>query len=284
MNWLAVDDIIRAALVEDLGHGDITTELLPEPRLPVRAAFLARQPGVLCGAEVAARCFTTLDGGCTVHLELADGAELAEGARCGEVFGPASAVLSAERTALNFLQRLSGIATFTRRLAQRAAPHGIRVVETRKTTPLLRTLEKYAVRVGGGFNHRFGLDSCVMLKDNHFAVAGGESAGLVRAVKARLSHTMKLIAEAQTPEMALALAEAGADVVLLDNFAPQQVAEAVRLVGDAASLAGRDVLIEVSGGVTEANLDAYLLPGVDVISIGALTHSYRALDISLEIE
>jgi nicotinate-nucleotide pyrophosphorylase (carboxylating) len=277
MNWLSVDELIHRALLEDLGHGDITSELLPEPRKPVRGVFLAKQDGVLCGAEVAARCFTMLDSVCTVHLEQGDGAELAAGARFGEVFGPAGLVLAAERTALNFVQRLSGIATFTRRLAARALPYGIRIVETRKTTPGLRMLEKYAVRVGGGFNHRFDLDSCVMLKDNHFAVAGGDPEQLVLSVKARLSHTMKLIAEAQTPQMAQALAIAGADVVVLDNFAPQLVAEAVRLVGGRAT-------IEVSGGVTEANLEAYLLAGVNVISVGALTHSYRALDISLELE
>lgn len=277
MNWLIIDDILRRALAEDLGHGDITSELLPDPKRRVSASLLAKQPGILCGIELAGRCFTLLDAGCQLVSDFTDGAELSVGDRCGRITGPAAGLLSAERVALNFLQRLSGIATLTRRLAQRAAPHGIRVVETRKTTPGLRTLEKYAVRIGGGFNHRFDLDHCAILKDNHFIAAGGAPADLVRLVKSGLSHTQKLIAEAQSPQMAEELAAAGADVVLLDNFAPQQVEEAVRLIGGRA-------LIEVSGGVNESNLDAYLLPGVDVISIGALTHSYRALDISLEFE
>lgn len=277
MNQLLVDDILRQALLEDLGHGDITTALLPQAQREASAYFLAKQDGVLAGIDVAARCFNLLDPACGAELQLADGAELKHGDVLGTVRGPAAALLGAERVALNFLQRLSGIATLTRTFASQAQPAGIRISETRKTTPLLRTLEKYAVRVGGGYNHRFDLDHCVMLKDNHFALWGGEPGALVRHVKAGVSHTMKVIAEAGEPGMVAPLLDAGANVILLDNFTPQQVRSAVAEIAGSAT-------VEVSGGVNTANLAEYLIPGVDVISIGALTHSVKSLDISLELE
>ena len=277
MNQLLVDDIVRQALLEDLGHGDITTALMPQARQPASAYFLAKQDGVLAGIDVALRCFTTLEPTCTADLKLADGAQLKHGDVIGIVRGPAAAVLGAERVSLNFLQRLSGIATLTHTFASQAQATGIRISETRKTTPLLRTLEKYAVRVGGGHNHRLDFDHCVMLKDNHFALWGGEPGALVRQVKAGVSHTMKVIAEAGEPGMVAPLLEAGVDVILLDNFTPKQVRSAV------AEIAGR-ATVEVSGGVNAANLAGYLIPGVDVISIGALTHSVKSLDISLELE
>jgi nicotinate-nucleotide pyrophosphorylase (carboxylating) len=199
-------------------------------------------------------------------------------------------LLAAERVALNLLQRLSGIASMARRFAERAAPLGIHICETRKTTPGLRLLEKYAVRVGGGFNHRIGLDSAILLKDNHFALAACSPAELLGRVRRQAGHTLRIIAEAQTAQMFSELAVAGANVVLLDNFSPAQVREALELAGS-PDLAGARralglgrVVIEVSGGVNEANLSDYLIPGVDVISIGALTHSALALDISLEAE
>lgn len=276
VNTLLVDRIVKRALLEDLGHGDITTELTPNSDQRVTGGFLFKEGGVLCGADVAARCFTMLDASAEVEFGADDGDHVAAGTRAGLVSGTATAVLGAERVALNFLQRLCGIATYARSLARRASPYGIRIVETRKTTPGLRVLEKYAVRTGGGFNHRMDLDHAVMLKDNHFALAGLEPAELVSAVKGRTSHTMKVIAEAANPGMIEPLVKAGADVVLLDNFTPEQVGAAV------AQIAGR-CLIELSGGINAANLDDYLIEGVDVISIGALTHSYRALDISLEL-
>jgi nicotinate-nucleotide pyrophosphorylase (carboxylating) len=276
VNKLLVDRIVERALLEDLGHGDITTELLPNTDQRVTAGFLFKESGVLCGATVAARCFTMLDSTAEIEFGTKDGEEVAAGTRAGLVSGAATAVLGAERVALNFLQRLSGIATYARSLARRSAPYGIRIVETRKTTPGLRVLEKYAVRIGGGWNHRMDLDHAVMLKDNHFILAGLEPAEVVSTVKSRTSHTMKVIAEAGNPGMIEPLVKAGADVVLLDNFTPQQVSAAV------AQIAGR-CQIELSGGINAANLDDYLIEGVDVISIGALTHSYRALDISLEL-
>jgi nicotinate-nucleotide pyrophosphorylase (carboxylating) len=276
VNWLLVDGIVRRALLEDIGHGDITTELLRKRQGACTARFKAKAPGVLCGGRIAARCFTLLDANAEVQMDLQDGSGLSPGDVPGTVSATASTILTAERVALNFLQRLSGIATQTRLLADQAREHGIQVVETRKTTPGLRTLEKYAVRVGGGSNHRMDLDHCVMLKDNHFALAKDDPEQVVRAVRAHTSHTMKVIAEASGIEMVEPLLCGGADVVLLDNFTPEEVREAVQLVQGRA-------IIEVSGRVDHSTISNYLIDGVDVISIGALTHSYHALDISLEV-
>jgi nicotinate-nucleotide pyrophosphorylase (carboxylating) len=290
VNWLAAKRIVRAALEEDLGAGDITTELALPAGLRVSGSFVAKGDGVLCGGRLARAAFAMLDRSSTFTSWLEDGEALVRGAALGRVECSAAALLGAERVALNLLQRLSGIASSARRCAERAAPCGIRICETRKTTPGLRVLEKYAVRTGGGFNHRVGLDSAVLLKDNHFALSGRPAGDVLRAVRAQAGHALKLIAEAQSPAMCAELAAAGADVVLLDNFTPAQVREAVALAGGAElarvrqSLGLGRVLLEVSGGVGEANLDDYLLPGVDVISSGALTHSVPALDISLEAE
>ncbi len=275
MNWVLADELIRRALIEDLGYGDVTTELTPNRHREVTARFLLKEDGVLCGSQVAARCFSLLDAAVRSSFTVEEGHEAEAGTVVGEVTGPAHAVLSGERVALNFLQRMSGIASLARRLARRAGPNESCVVETRKTTPGFRLFEKYAVRTGSGYNHRMGLDHAVMLKDNHFALAGGDPAELVRAVRDRVSHTMRVIAEAGDPGMVEPLAAAGADVIVLDNFTPEQVRAAVQ------QIAGR-ALIELSGGINEDNLDDYLIKGVEAISIGALTHSYRALDISLE--
>jgi nicotinate-nucleotide pyrophosphorylase (carboxylating) len=277
VNRLEVDEILRRALLEDIGGGDVTTDLLPEAMRPATGILLAKAPGVLCGAGIAARCCSLLDTSTEVELFLEDGADLKDGTEIGEIRGRAAALLAAERTALNFLQHMSGIATVSRRLAQRAAASGIRIVETRKTTPGLRVLEKYAVRIGGGYNHRYDLSSAVLLKDNHFALSPLDPGDLVRHARRQASHALRVIAEAADPEVVDELAEAGADVILLDNFTPDEIRLAVR------AIAGRCV-VEVSGGVNEQNLDAYLIPGVNVISSGALTHSVRALDISLEVE
>jgi nicotinate-nucleotide pyrophosphorylase (carboxylating) len=276
MNWLLVEDIIRRALLEDLGHGDITTELLPGSDRIITGHLVAKMAGVLCGAQVAKRCFEIVEPAAQVTVLLGEGDDLSTGDTLARVHAAALSMLSAERVALNFLQRMSGIATQARRLSKRAAPFGIRIVETRKTTPGLRTLDKYAVRIGGGHNHRFGLDDCVMLKDNHFAVAGIDPEVVVRTVRSAASHTMKVIAEASAPAMVEPLVRGGADVILLDNFTPEQVRAAVAQIGGRA-------LIEVSGGIGEHNLDSYLIDGVHAISVGALTHSFRALDISLEV-
>jgi len=274
VNWLLVNEIIERALQEDIGQGDVTTEFTPNTGKEVTARFVAKEPGVLCGLEIAARCFR-MYGSAKAVVNQHDRYTVEAEQVFGEVIGRAADILPVERVALNFLQRMSGIASLARRWAVKAGPLGIRVVETRKTTPGLRVLEKYAVRVGGGHNHRFGLSDAVMLKDNHFALGGGDAAKVVAEVKARLGHTMKLVAEAGDPSMIAPLVSAGADVILLDNFTPEQVKAAVAEIG------GR-VLVEVSGGVNEGNLDSYLIKGVNVISVGALTHSYKSMDISLD--
>jgi nicotinate-nucleotide pyrophosphorylase (carboxylating) len=271
-----IDPIVAAALSEDIGHGDLSTDLLPGAMREVTGRFVCKESGVLCGGSVAMRCFEQLDPQCRCEFSVADGSPVRPGEMVGAVQGSWAAVLGAERVALNFLQRMSGIASKTRRFAERAAVHGIRIAETRKTTPGLRILEKYAVRCGGGFNHRMDLSDAVMLKDNHFACAGIAPGALVERARKLSGHTVKIVAEAVTVPMAQELAAAGADVVLLDNMSPALITEAVAVV------AGRS-LIEVSGGITEQNLDQFMIPGVQVISIGALTHSYDALDISLEV-
>lgn len=303
MNWLAAERIIRNALEEDLGAGDITTEFVIPADARAVGRFICKSPGVLCGAEVARRAFRLLDPEAKFDAYrvdggfgwLEDGTEVEAGTLLGSVECSSRALLSSERVALNFLQRLSGIATLARRifqLTEQGQTWQYTICETRKTTPGLRMFEKYAVRVGCGDNHRIGLDSAVMLKDNHFALAGASTVTVVGAARMKLSHTMKMLAEATTLELARELIGLGVDIIVLDNFTPEEVRAAVAIAEDPEIQRQRSerfkvaarVTIEVSGGISEANISDYLIPGVDVISIGALTHSAPALDISLEAE
>jgi nicotinate-nucleotide pyrophosphorylase (carboxylating) len=290
VNWLLVDKLLREALAEDTGFGDVTSELaLPQAR-NARGTFVAKGGGILCGGPVAQRAFELLDPAAHCERWLPEGPAVVPGTVLGEVRCDAKALLAAERVALNLLQRLCGIASATARLAARAAPLGIRITETRKTSPSpgMRMLEKYAVRCGGGHNHRSRLDGGVLLKDNHFLLSGMQPDELVERVRAGASHALRVEAEATSIAMAEAVARAGADIVLLDNFAPGDIRIALDVLRSPAMAAARlqlglgRPLVEVSGGVNEANLDNYLIEGVDVISIGALTHSSPALDISLE--
>jgi nicotinate-nucleotide pyrophosphorylase (carboxylating) len=278
VNQLLVEQLVRAELQADIGNGDISTELAlaADPHVPARAEIRLREPGVFCGGGVAATAFRQLSAATLCEAITADGVRLEAGSCVMQLSGPASAILSAERVALNYLQRMSGIATVARRWAELAAPHNIRIVGTRKTTPGFRLFEKYAIRMGTGFNHRMDLDHMVMLKDNHFAASSHTSwEDLVRSVRSRISHTMKLEAEADSIEMLEPLIRGGADIILLDNLSPDQVREAVAII------AGR-VTVEVSGKVTIDNLPQYLIAGVDVISTGTLSHSYHSLDIGLD--
>lgn len=229
----------------------------------------------MAGLPVAARVFTLVDPAVSFLSLVKEGEEVAPGQEVARIKGPARALLTAERTALNFLQHLSGIATRTRRLAGLIADTGARLVDTRKTVPGMRLLAKYAVTVGGGGNHRLGLDDGILIKDNHIKAAGGIAAAVERA-RALAPHTLRIEVECETLAQVREALQAGADIVLLDNMSPEQVREAARLV------AGR-ALIEVSGGVTEENIRAMALAGADLISVGALTHSVRAVDISMEI-
>jgi nicotinate-nucleotide pyrophosphorylase (carboxylating) len=275
---LLIEPIVRAALVEDLGlAGDITSEATVPANKRVLASLAAREGGVLAGLDCALTAFRLLDPQVKIDVGVHDGSRVQAGTNIAAFAGDARALLAAERTALNLLCRLSGIATETAAYVAAVAGSRAHICETRKTTPGLRALEKYAVRAGGGFNHRMRLDDAVLVKDNHIAIAGGVAKALA-AVRARLGHLVKVEVEvdnlAQLDEV-LAQAES-VDVVLLDNFSLPQLADAVRRV------AGR-LTLEASGGVRLENVAAIAATGVDVISIGALTHSPRALDIGLDV-
>jgi nicotinate-nucleotide pyrophosphorylase (carboxylating) len=272
----AVTDLLRAAFAEDVGRGDLTTEAAVPRGLRARAEIVAKQEGVLAGLPLLPRLFALVGSGETlVELHLADGVEFEEGAVLAALSGPVEDLLAGERVALNLLQRLSGIATLARRFVHAVAGTKARIVDTRKTTPGLRLLEKYAVRVGGGQNHRFGLDDGILIKDNHLAAAGGVTAAVTRARK-RVPHTLRIEVECTTlAEVEEAIA-AGADAILLDNMRPEESRAAV------AAVAGR-ALVEASGGVTLETVRAVAETGVDLISVGALTHSAPAVDLSMRV-
>jgi nicotinate-nucleotide pyrophosphorylase (carboxylating) len=269
------DHLIDLALDEDAGLGDVTSRAIFPPRHASRAVIDAKQDLVLCGVEIAARVFARVDPALKVKLLARDGDRVRRGTRVLAVAGPTAALLTAERTALNFLQRLSGIATHTRRHATAVDGTGVRIVDTRKTTPGWRALEKYAVRCGGGTNHRSSLGEHVLIKDNHIAAAGSLAAA-VRRARAGAPHLAKIEVETTTLAEVKEALRAEADVILLDNMTPAQVRAAVATIAGAAT-------VEVSGGVRFETLRDYALPGVDVISIGALTHSATAVDLSLTL-
>ena len=272
-----IDAAIDAALREDLGAGDVTTEAIVPRSLRGIARAVAKQALVVCGGDVFARAFYRLDAGLRVERRAAEGSRAEPGDVLWIVEGAAASILSAERTALNFAQRMSGIATLAARYVA-AVPEGasLTVVDTRKTMPGLRAFERYAVRTGGAKNHRSDLGAMVLVKDNHVALAGGVSAA-VEAVRARASHALRVEVEVTSlAELDEALA-ARVDIVMLDNFRPEDVAVAV------ARAKGRAV-VEVSGGVTLERIPELARLGVDVVSVGALTHSAPAADISLELE
>ncbi|MDP3069762.1 MAG: carboxylating nicotinate-nucleotide diphosphorylase [Opitutaceae bacterium] len=270
------DHLIDLALDEDAGLGDVTSRAIFPAAHRSRAFIDAKQDLVVCGLEVAARVFARVDPALKTKLLARDGDCVKPGARVLAVAGPTAALLTAERTALNFMQRLSGIATKARAFADAVAGTGVRVVDTRKTTPGWRALEKYAVRCGGCFNHRSSLGEHVLIKDNHIAAAGS----LARAVekcRAAAPHAAKIEVEAKTLTEVKAALRASAEVILLDNMPPELIRRAVALIAGAA-------VVEVSGGVRLETIRDYALPGVDVISIGALTHSAVAVDLSLDLE
>ena len=273
---LLYEPIVEAALREDLGRaGDQTTDAVVPADATATARLVARRAGRIAGLEVACRAFTLLDPGVQVELRATDGDDAAAGTTLAVVSGPARPILSAERVALNLLGRLCGIATLTRDVVASVAGTGARVACTRKTTPGLRLLEKYAVRVGGGSNHRFGLDDAVLIKDNHVAVAGGVGEA-VRRARAAVGHLVKIEVETTSLAQVREALDAGAEVILLDNMGQEAMKEAVALVG------GRAV-IEASGGITPENAAEVAGTGVDVLSLGWLTHSAPALDVALDV-
>jgi len=269
------DHLIDLALEEDAGLGDVTSRAIFPLGHRCRGYVAAGQDLVAAGLDVAVRVFARVDPAIRVRVLVRDGDRVRRGAKLLTLAGPTAAVLTAERTALNFLQHLSGIATLARRFADAVAGTGVRVVDTRKTTPGYRALEKQAVRAGGCHNHRSSLGEHVLIKDNHIAAAGslGKAVALARAAA---PHLAKIEVEAKTFAEVRQAVRAGAEVILLDNMAPAQVAGAVALIGGAA-------LVEVSGGVRLETVRDYALAGVDVISVGALTHSAPAADLSLTV-
>ncbi len=277
LNPLLIEDSVRRALEEDLGRaGDITTTATIPASAGARAVIASREAGVIAGLPMAEAAFHMIAPGLRFTALMGDGSHVSPGDVVAEIEGSARAVLSAERVALNFLGRLSGIATLTNHFVQQVAGTECRIVCTRKTTPGLRAFEKYAVRCGGGFNHRYGLDDAVLIKDNHIAVAGGVVAAL-RAAKASVGHLVKIEIEVDTLAQLHDVLAEGADVVLLDNMGVDQLREAVALVEGA-------MLTEASGGVNLDTVAAIAATGVDMVSVGALTHSPRVLDLGLDIQ
>ena len=267
----AIDRVVRTALAEDVGAGDRTTDGLVPPGARCRASIHVEEDAVVCGLDVARAVFTALDGGMGFEPVERDGATVSAGATVAALDGGARAVLTGERTALNLLGRLTGIATLTRRYVDAIAGTGVTILDTRKTTPGLRALEKYAVRCGGGTNHRAGLDDAILVKENHLRLAGG-----IGPAVAALRNGRPLEVEAETlAEVAEAL-DAGVERILLDNMSPAEISAAVDLVDGRAEL-------EASGGISLGNVHAYAATGVDFISIGALTHGARSLHVSLDV-
>ena len=265
-------------LKEDLGRGDITTQSVVRGGLRARGRFLAKQDFVLCGLEIAEAVFGALDNAIGLESRVYDGDDILAGNEFAKIEGPAAALLTGERTALNIMQRLSGIATLTRAFVTRVEGTGARITDTRKTTPGLRLLEKYAVTVGGGFNHRFGLDDGVLIKDNHIALAGGVKRA-VELARQSASHLMKIEVEVASQAQLREALAAPADVIMLDNMPLEEARESVKLIRDQSAA----ISIELSGGVTLENVRAFAECGVDLISVGAITHSVPAVDISLKI-
>ncbi|HEU6450660.1 MAG TPA: carboxylating nicotinate-nucleotide diphosphorylase [Gemmatimonadaceae bacterium] len=267
--------LVRAALEEDRAFEDVTTLATVPEGERAAARMVARAGGVIAGLPLAVVAFHLLDPGVTVHVVAWDGSRVARGDAVLELEGPARAILSAERIALNFVQRLSGIATLTARFVDAVRGTRAQILDTRKTTPTLRALEKYAVRCGGGVNHRMDLASAVLIKDNHLAAAGGDIAEAVRRSRALAPGGICVEVECDDVAQVKAAAEAGADIILLDNMTPAEMRDCVEIV------AGR-ALTEASGGITLAGARAVAEAGVDRISVGALTHSAGALDVALD--
>jgi nicotinate-nucleotide pyrophosphorylase (carboxylating) len=279
-NKLQIEEIIDRALAEDLGKGDVTTEALIPGDLRGTGFIVAKKEGILAGINVAKQVFHRVAPDLKVEIFLKDGSRIKPGSKVAEVSGSIASILKAERVALNFLQRLSSIASETNRYVEAVSGLPVRIMDTRKTTPGLRSLEKYAVKAGGGQNHRMSLGDGILIKDNHLAALRSQGLSIkaiVAKAKQNTPQRLPIEVEVGTVSEALEAAEAGADIVMLDNMSLENMRKAVK------SIRGR-ALIEASGGVTLDNVRAVAETGVDFISVGALTHSATALDISLELE
>lgn len=271
-----IRDILERAFREDMPLGDITTDYTVPENSVSKAVITAKQDGVIAGLEVCMEAFKMLDPDVKLQPLAKDGDFVNKGDRILMIEGKSRAMLKAERTALNLLQRLSGIASETRKYVDRISGYKAKVVDTRKTTPGLRLLEKYAVRVGGGTNHRFSLSDGVLIKDNHIKAAGGIRQA-VEAVRKRIPHTVKIEVETETLEQVKEALDSGADIIMLDNMTPELMKQAVELIAGKA-------LTEASGNVKLDNIEEVAATGVDIISVGAITHSVKAMDISMKFE
>lgn len=272
--WM-IKDIVKAALIEDVGRGDLTTQSIIDQTVQCEATLLVKQSGILCGIPLFYEVFKTVDPEMIVSITASDGDHVETGDLPIRLTGAATSILTAERVALNFIQRMSGIATATYEAVRQTKGTQAIIVDTRKTTPGLRKLEKYAVRMGGGRNHRYGLDDALMIKDNHITVAGGITQAVKRA-REKIGHMHKIEVEASNLEQVKEALHAGADVILLDNMDLGMMQKAVQLAG------GR-VPLEASGGITPSDVQGVAQTGVDVISLGWITHSAPALDLSLNV-
>ncbi len=267
------DAIISQALAEDIGSGDITTLSTVDESMTITGSFIAKEAVILCGLPVVVRVFEKVDPSITLELHFSDGASVEKGTVIAGIRGPARGILLGERVALNLLQHMSGIASQTRRAVDSVAGTQARIVDTRKTTPGLRVLEKYAVRVGGGFNHRFNLSDGILIKDNHIKAAGGITK-VIEGARRFAPHTLKIEVEVEDFAQVEEALAASADIIMLDNMSVENMTVAVKMINGRA-------LVEASGNMGDKDLHQVALTGVDLISIGALTHSVRAADISL---
>lgn len=276
MNRLLWEEIVRTALNEDIGFQDITTESIVDEAHQSRAELMAKQEGIIAGLEVAEKVFHLLNPGVKFAAKVKDGEKVSRGQIVATVQGSTRTLLAGERTALNFVQHLSGIATATGRAVELVRGYACRIVDTRKTTPGLRVLEKYAIRVGGGHNHRLGLFDAVLIKDNHIEAAGGIVPAVAK-VREKIGHMVKIEVEVESLEQVEEALTTRAEVIMLDNMPPKQMAQAVKLIDGRA-------LTEASGGITFDSLRVVAETGVDLISLGWLTHSAPVLDISMNID
>ncbi len=271
-----MEQLVRASLAEDIGTGDITTAAIVPERKQARARVMAGESMVVAGLDVMELVFKMVDDTLEIGREVKEGAYIRGGRTIATIKGRVKSILTAERVALNFLQRLSGIATLTRRFVERVRGREVNILDTRKTTPCMRFLEKYAVRVGGGLNHRFGLFDAILIKDNHIAVAGSIEKA-IRKVRRRYGKDKPIEVEVKSLKEVKEALKSGADIIMLDNMNPEKVKKALKIISGKA-------VAEVSGGVNLDNIEEFAETGVRYISIGALTHSAGAVDISIEIE
>ena len=271
-----IEEIIERAIREDIWTGDLTSDLLISEVEVGNGVILAKEEGLVAGLSIAEKVFYQFSDEIVFEYLLKDGDMVRPGQQLAELKGPVREILKGERTALNFLQRLSGIATRTNRYVEAVSSYPVKIVDTRKTTPTLRILEKYAVRVGGGYNHRMGLYDSVMIKDNHIFAAGGIFKA-VKKVKEQLAHTIKIEVEVENLQGVEEALNAGVDIIMLDNMEIPEMSRAVEIIN-------KQAIVEASGGITLENLVEVAATGVDIISVGVLTHNIKALDISLNLE